>query len=44
MAKLEEHRPTVAQPLHNAAKDAHANVPEPETSAPAETSRLPAMN
>jgi hypothetical protein len=33
-AQLEEHRPVVALPLHNAEKDAQANVPESDTSAP----------
>jgi hypothetical protein len=40
MQKLEQHRPAVAQPLHNKEKDAQAGVPAPDTSAPAETSRL----
>jgi DNA invertase Pin-like site-specific DNA recombinase len=40
MQKLGQHRPAVAQPLHNKEKNAQAGVPAPDTSAPAETSRL----
>ena len=40
MEKLEAHRPAVAQPLHSKEKDTQAGVPSPDTSAPAETSRL----
>jgi integrase len=40
MEKLEQHRPAVAQPLHNKQKDAQAGVPSPDTSAPVETSRI----